>query len=277
MRTRVVVFIAFISVAFAVAACSGSSGETQAPGSAAPRPDRVDPTDGVPPGPEPVQATPIQGVDIAPDGLSVRVTFVGSAEFDPANPCTHAYEARAMVAGDELQIGIFARPHPLDLPRNAACELIGYPRTLLVQLDEPFHGTSVRDLAGPLILLERPAGLYEISGLPQGWFLRSEESLPDSSTGRWSRMFSPVAEPGPTDSSIQVIQAFGGPANTIGGDIQPPVLINGVQATFYLHAPSGEMVLVWTIGDDGVALVGNLRDFSTDEFVELARSVGPAP
>jgi hypothetical protein len=36
------------------------------------------------------------------------------------------------------------------------------------------------------------------------------------------------------------------------------------------------MVLVWTVGDDGVALVGNLADFSQEAFVALAESVTEA-
>jgi hypothetical protein len=33
------------------------------------------------------------------------------------------------------------------------------------------------------------------------------------------------------------------------------------------------MVLVWSLGDDELALVGNLADFSEAEFIELAESV----
>jgi hypothetical protein len=37
--------------------------------------------------------------------------------------------------------------------------------------------------------------------------------------------------------------------------------------------PTGEMVLVWSLGAHGVALVGNLADFSREEFIALAESV----
>lgn len=221
------------------------------------------------------RAVPIQAVAIADDGRSARIDFIGGAEFDPSDPCTKAYTAEVEVGADELSVGVYALQHPM-ADADVVCLLIGYQRTLVVTLDPAFHGTRVLDRAGYVILLEAPPGLVQIQGLPDGWSLRREESLQESPTGRWSRTYSPIANPGYEDSWLQLIQAFGGPANTTGGDVQPDVLVNGVRATFYLHAPSGEMVLVWAIGDDGVALVGNLRDFSAEHLIQLAESIGPA-
>jgi hypothetical protein len=215
----------------------------------------------------------IDAATVAADGRSVRIDFVGGAEFDPGNPCSVAYVAEAEVAGDELQIAVYAQEHPLGPEAAANCEAIGYARSLVVALDERFLGTRIRDTAGQVFFLAAPDGLVEITGLPDGWTLRRAENLTESPTGRWMRVYSPLPDPGIEDSSVTLIQAFGGPANTTGGELQPDVVVNGKPATLYLHEPTGEMVMVWQIGEDGVALVGNLRDFTQDEFIQLAESI----
>jgi hypothetical protein len=72
---------------------------------------------------------------------------------------------------------------------------------------------------------------------------------------------------------VELIQAFGAPANVSGGDPQPDVIVNGETATLYFWAPAGEFVLVWKVGADGVALVANLADFTREQFIALAKSV----
>ena len=221
-------------------------------------------------------ATPIDAVSIADGGHSIHVDFVGGKEFAPDDPCSVAYEAEAQVAGETLEIGVFPLRHPIALPPHHACEMIGYSRELDVKLDQPFRGTRVWDRSGQLLLLEAPLGLVTINALPDGWLLRREESLASSPTGRWSRTYSPIEDPDHGDSWVQLIQAFGADADVTGGNKQPDVEITGVRATYYLHTPSGEMVLVWRIGADGVALVGNLQDFTEEQFLQLAASVEPA-
>lgn len=233
-------------------------------------------------GPTPLEPQPREGgpvridsVTVAADGLSVRVDFTGGAEFSVDDPCTVAYEAEARIDGDTLDLAVFALRHPTALAPGMACDLIGYHRTIDVGLERRFEGQRVDDQAGQILLLGAPDHLAEITGLPAGWLLRREESLPESPNGRWSRTYSPMADPANDDSWVQLIQSFGSPANVSGGDVQPDVMVRGIRATYYLHEPSGEMVLVWSLGDDGVALVGNLRDFTEDEFIQLAESVEP--
>lgn len=224
---------------------------------------------------QPPRPVPIQAVTLADDGLSVRIDFIGGAEFDPNDPCTRAYVAEVEVGADDLSVGVFALGHP-KAAADVFCTLIGYQRTLAAILDRPFHGTRVLDRAGYIILLAAPQGLVQINGLPRGWSLQHEESLQESPTGRWSRTYAPAPDPGFADPWVLLIEAFNGPAGVTGGDLQPGASINGIRATSYLHAPSGEMVLVWAIGEDGVALVGNLRDFTAEEFIQLAESIVPA-
>lgn len=224
----------------------------------------------------PVPDGPVRFDDVvlAEDRRSVRINFIGSEEFDPDNPCSNAYEGTAEIVGDELEIGIYAQQHPKPLAPGTACDAMGHPRTLTLEL-EPFTGTVVRDLAGQVFLLEPPADQAQIRALPDGWELRREGNVLETATPRWQRIWSPDPDPWPaeSDSMLTLIQGFGGPVNTTGGDVQKTVDVNGAPATLSLHPPVGEMVLVWSLGGDELALVGNLADFSEAEFVELAESV----
>ena len=151
-----------------------------------------------------------ENVVLADDGRSVRVDFIGGKEFDPENPCSTAYRGTAEIVDEELEIGIYAQPHPKPLPPDTGCELIGYPRTLALDLHEPFTGSVVRDLAGQVFMLAPPAGLAQIGALPEGWELRREGNVLGSSTPRWERVWSPDPDPWPAegDSMLSLYQAF---------------------------------------------------------------------
>jgi hypothetical protein len=210
------------------------------------------------------------------DRRSVTVAFTGGPVFDPDNPCSKAYRGSAHATGDELVIGIYPEPFPGEMPDDLACTAEGHNRSVAIDLAQPFHGTRVRDVAGQLFFLEEPEGLVELTGLPDGWVEHPGESLSSSPSGRWGRVYAPAGHtptPGYSAGTVELIQAFDAPADVTGGDLQPDVMVNGETATFYLWPPTGEMVLVWMVGGDGVALVGNLHDFTRDEFVALAESV----
>jgi len=188
------------------------------------------------PAPVPEDPVSFENVVVADDRQSVRVEFIGGQEFDPDNPCSVAYEGTAKLVGDELEIGIYAQQHPMPLPPDTGCDAGGYSRALTIRLDEPFTGSVVRDLAGQVLLLEPPAGSVEIVSLPDDWELRREGNVLGSSTPR----------------SIE---------------------INGQAATFHPPGPTGEIAVVWSLGGDELALVGNLADFSEAEFIAFAESV----
>lgn len=214
----------------------------------------------------------------AADRRAITVNFVGGRELDLGDPCSKSYHGTAEVDGEELAIGIYTDPFPGEVPDDLACTAEGYARSLDLQLSRPFYGTRIHDLAGQLYFLEAPPGLVEITGLPDGWVERSAESLSGSPTGRWQRTYALPGTPvgaGRSAGQVVLIQAFDAPANVTGGDLEPDVTINGERATSYLWEPVGEMVLVWKVGDDGVALVGNLADFRHEEFVALAESIVP--
>lgn len=107
--------------------------------------------------PAPDSPLHIDDVTLADDRRSVTVEFIGGAEFDPNDPCSVAYDGTTRVVDEELQIGIFARRHPKPLPPNTACSGVGYARELVLRLDEPFTGSTIRSLAGEHFSLVSPS------------------------------------------------------------------------------------------------------------------------
>ena len=97
----------------------------------------------------------------------------------------------------------------------------------------------------------------------------------ESETGRWQRTWTKggAADPASSKGKIDLYQAFDGPANVTGGDEVRDVQVNGTPATLYRNAPDGELVLVWMLGSDGLALVVNEADFPQDEAIRLAETV----
>jgi hypothetical protein len=200
--------------------------------------------------------TPIDTVTIADDGRSFRVDFIGGREFAPNDPCSIAYQGTAKIVRDELEIGVYPQKHPMALSGGAVCTGEGHGRSLNFTLNEPFTGTVVHDLAGQRLLLAPPSELAEIRALPEGWELRREESLPGSLTPRWQRIWSPDRDPWQSDGDrmLILVQALGGPVETTGGHRLSSVEITGQPATLALDPPSGELLLVWSLGDDELAL-----------------------
>lgn len=247
--------ISSATLLIALAACAGV--EPEAPLPAAPKLVRID------------------TVALAGDRRSVSVDFAGARQFDPSNPCTAAYEGTAEVDDEELVIGVYEQPHPGSLPEGVACDSMGHPRSLVLPLEQAFDGMRIRDLAGQVLLLDAPERSARIMALPAGWELRREGSVGESMTPRWSWVYSPDPDPWPADGSplVQLYQAFGGPVKTTGAARQADVEVNGTPAAFYVYPPAGEMVLVWSLGPDELALVGYRDDFSEEEFIELAESV----
>lgn len=100
----------------------------------------------------------VDSVQLAPDVRSVRLDLVGRAEFDVNDPCSAAYEAVAEIVNpDELILGVYELAHPTQLQQGMACADVGYQRTLVVRLDEPFTGTQVIGPAGNAITVDSPA------------------------------------------------------------------------------------------------------------------------
>jgi len=121
-------------------------------------------------------------------------------------------------------------------------------------------------------IASRPPGSVELTTLPSGWILQLERDVAEGPTGRWLRTWTRGGAPDVQTSNgkIDLYQAFGGPAGVTGGDEIRSVLVNGRGATLYRSPPDGELVLVWRLGTDGLALVVNETDFSIAETIKLA-------
>lgn len=137
---------------------------------------------------------PIDDVKLSKDLRQAFVHFTGAGEFSAGNPCSAKHDGTASIDGDELVIGIYALAHPMPLPSGVGCDLIGYPRSITLDLPAPFTGNLVHDLHQQVLLLAPPDGLAVIQGLPVGWELRDEETLGDSMTPRWMRTYAPPGD-----------------------------------------------------------------------------------
>lgn len=225
-------------------------------------------TDQWPPDARPVH---FNDVTLSEDGRSVHVEFIGFRAFNPDDACSVDYRGNAKIVDDELQVGIYPKPHPV--PAGTVCDLAGHFRALDLALDEPFTGLRVRDLAGQVVLLRPPPNLARVTRLPLGWELRSEDSQLGSDTPSWRRVWSPDPSPPGPDRMLTLVQTFGGSIGTSRGEEISTVQINGQTTQLSVYPPSGEMVVRWSLGEDEFELTGNLRDFSRDEFIALAESV----
>jgi hypothetical protein len=121
-------------------------------------------------------------------------------------------------------------------------------------------------------LLRAPDRLAQLTALPATWLQTSEGDVQDSPTGRWRRTYTQEGAATPNGATLDLYEAIGGPVEVTGGDDERQVTVNGTDATLYRHATSGELVLVWSLGGDGLALVANEKDFTESALIALAES-----
>jgi hypothetical protein len=279
MHTRAVLVCL---VAVALSACTRAATGTShspivAPSAANATPDLTamatpltSPTVSTEPGNAPdVQFLWIDGLTLSEDGRRIDLKYVGAKPFDRNDRCSADHSAWTEAVDGILEVGVWESRWPLGHP--VACDAMGYGRTLRVDLEEPFTGTAWRDLAGPFHhFLAAPPGLVRFD-LPDGWRLIAEKDVQESPTGRWQRTYA-LSPDAPYEQTLTVLQAFGSPANTTGGAEVRSVDVNGATATLYRHPPVGELVLVWQLDGDGLALVVNERWIPAEALIEMAKS-----
>ncbi len=226
----------------------------------------------------------LPGRAVRPDDVTIDETkrvlslsFVGSPEYEPTDPCANTYTAEAELEGDELEVAIWERSSPLARPFRPmeACAAVGFQRSIDVVLPEPFHGSVAHDRSGYTFFVARPMGLAELTGLGAEWRLTDERDVEESRTGRWVRVYARV-EPLPDPSApnrLDFYQAFDGPVNVSGGQEAGDIEVNGRRAKYWTWAHTGELVINWSLEGDGFALVANEADFSIEELARLAESV----
>lgn len=254
---------------------SPSPTATSAASAASPTATATSVVEPLPWSPEPThdaRYTPIGGLVLSEDGRRIKLDFGGARAYSPDDLCSGDYGATTAVVEGILEVGVSGVAGP-PRPTAQSCDSIGYERSLEVVLSEPFTGSAWRDLYGPYLhFLAPPQGLVELTGLPAGWVLRAGRDMEESPTGRWQRTYSPDASPADETKTVVLYQSFDGPVNVTGGTGQRRVVVNGQTATLYRNPPNGELVLVWRLGNDDLALVAYESEFSIDELVLLAES-----
>ena len=220
-------------------------------------------------------AVSFEKADVSADGLVLTLQFVGGKEYNPTDPCTNHYFGWAHGNGDALDAKIVDDTPPRDPlgGTGVACDAVGYPRTVSIRLESPFHGTRVNDLAGYVHFVRAPEGLAELQ-VPAGWTLVREADVQESPTGRWERTWTlgGAERTGSSKGTIDFYQSFDGAASVTGGDEQRKIQVNGTPGVLFRQADAGELVIVWLIGKNGLALVVNETDFPIDMAIELAES-----
>lgn len=87
--------------------------------------------------PSPVNWSPAEAT-VA--GSRVTLHFVSGAEYNASDPCTARFTAAVSESATEVHIKVTRwRPRPTPPATFAGCFLIGYGRTLTVELDQPLQ------------------------------------------------------------------------------------------------------------------------------------------
>lgn len=107
--------------------------------------------------------------------------------------------------------------------------------------------------------------------MPDGWQLVAERDVEESPNGRWERTFAQSAGES-REQSLVLYQSLAGPVNVTGGTENTSVTVNGRPATLYRFPPTGDLVLMWVLNENGLALVGYESAFTVDELIALAES-----
>ena len=227
------------------------------------------------------------GIDLSADKRTVTVRFTGGKPYHPDEPCSTDYTGVGVVRDNVLEISVIETVSQFEgVPEQrpdggplVGCTAEGHPRTVGLQLPEPFLGSKVLDLTGYTRFLSAPDGLVELAGLPAAWTLRSENDVGESPTGRWQRHYAPSDQPPGEDGrgALDLFQAFGGPVNVTGGEETRSVQVGDAVGTLYRQPASGELVLTWDLDGIGLALVAHEHDFAPEALIELAASAALPP
>ena len=195
-------------VALSASACEGGPGSLEADQLAAPMSSSAASPSASPspePAPPPSADRPfvLQDADVSEtrghertwdsartDGeRAVLVSFVGAEAGQ--EPCQAEYEGKAVLQGDAFHLSVTTAPRPPDaapLPSEVVCHLVGYTRTVRVELPEPLAGRPVVDAKtgrpGPLL---DGGALLHLPALPEGH--RLDESGGLAAGPVWSHVY----------------------------------------------------------------------------------------
>ena len=235
-----------------------------------------------PPLPPAGQRTRIDDATISADGRTLTIAFVGGSAYTQADFCSTDYVPWVALPGADLQVAVALVAHPdqAPAPPNGACADVGHGYTFDLLLPAPFAGSTVHDLAGGTLWVGTPAGLVEPHALPPGWELTWSGDEPAAEPPLWVRVFAPAGSPVTHSNGgrgqLDLYQAFGAATRIGGGPERRAVRVGGAQGELLREPASGELLLQWMVGRDGVALVGNEADMTLDQLLAIAAAIGPA-
>lgn len=222
-------------------------------------------------------------------GQSLLLFFVGATEYEPGQSCTMRYVP--IVEETETEVHVMIRgEHPPAADATTACTLVGYPRSVTVELAQPFGDRT-------LVALGQSRGVFDGSTLaepqwiPDGWQPSSESpGLLDPGTATsWIRSWAPpVPPPGEgscllgasglalLEGSLDDVNRSTPPAEqTITGTHD----INGSSATSSIQTNRNITRLAWTTGNRSYILSSSPacdgdQPPSLDIMLRFARSLG---
>jgi hypothetical protein len=232
------------------------------------------------PNPPPGQARRIDDVTLSDDGRTVILEFVGGKPYDPGNPCSTHYFGWAHEVDGTLEVKVVDDTPPFPgVAENIACTDEGYTKHIPIELEQPFLGFKVHDAAGYVHFVRSPPQAAVLPAAPAGWTLLEERGVEESPTGRWQQTWAAPGggDPRTSRGRVTLYQAFGGPASVSGGQEISAVEVGGEMAVLYRQRDVGELVLVWSTGGDGFALVANDADFTPEQLIDLAERIEHAP
>ena len=270
--------MAVVVLAVVAAACSAG------PGAQSPSPKPYEQTFGpdYPAQPPAGQLTRVDDASISADGRTLTLGFTGGLAYTPADFCSTDYAPWAAAVGADLQVAVALVSHPdqATAPPNGACADVGHGYTFHLLLPAPFAGSTVRDLAGGTLWVRPPAGLVEPTSLPAGWQLGWSGDEPGAEPPLWARVYAPaishVTGGNAGRGQLDLYQAFGAATQIGGGPERSTVQVGASPGVLLREPETGEMLLQWMVGSDGVALVGNEADMTLDQLLAIARGVKPA-
>ena len=269
--------IAVVMLAVVAAACSAGPGAP--PPAAKPYEQAFGPA--YPPEPPAGQRTRVDDATISADGRTLTLAFTGGPAYAPDSFCSTDYAPWVAAAGADLKVAVVlvSRPDQATKPPNAACAAVGYRYTFHLLLPTPFAGSTVHDLAGGTLWVRPPPGLVEPQGLPSGWQLRWSGDEPAAQPPLWVRVYAPadsqVAGSNGGRGQLDLYQAFGAATQIGGGPDRRAVPIGSSPGVLLREPASGELLLQWMVGSNGVALVGNEADMTLDQLLAIARAMNP--
>jgi hypothetical protein len=228
----------------------------------------------VPSNPGVGRAASIDHVALSADGNAVDVVVIGAAPLSEGARCGADYElASSAFNGTVLQVLVkqtAERKGDCSPTELACCEhkfTISFPTEHWVDRVRDLSAGIVREL-----FLPPPGGLYELNGLPAGWELQRAFAT----SGRtWIRLYAPDSDPPPWDRQTLLFRtSFGGGIFTDPSRVQPPVIINGVEAQVMRYPEADNLInLQWLVDGQALTLQSYEPAMSIDQLVALANAV----